>query len=77
MIFLRKVAEVWNISIPSPYSDLTAALRERVDWLLTEYLPNHNPGDNIPKYVVVVIVLVLFTLCSLLSYYLCFCSATH
>lgn len=49
MIFLRKVAEVWNIAVTLPYSDLIAALRERVDWLLTEYLPHHNPGDNIPK----------------------------
>jgi len=49
VIFLRKVAEVWNISVTLPYSDLAAALRERVDWLLTEYLPHHNPGDNIPK----------------------------
>jgi len=49
VIFLRKVAEVWNIAVTLPYSDLIAALRERVDWLLTKYLPHHNPGDNIPK----------------------------
>jgi hypothetical protein len=48
---LRKIAEVWNISTTLSYAALSVALKERVNWLLTEYLPNHNPGDNIPKYV--------------------------
>jgi hypothetical protein len=49
VIFLRKIAEVWNISPTLPYGELSAVLREKVQWLQSEYLPNHNPGDNIPK----------------------------
>jgi hypothetical protein len=49
VIFLRKVAEVWNISPTLPYGELSAALAERVAWLTQEYLPHHQPGDNIPK----------------------------
>ena len=49
VIFLRKIAEVWNLSPTLPYGELGAALKEKVQWLQQEYLPNHNPGDNIPK----------------------------
>jgi hypothetical protein len=49
VIFLRKVAEVWNISPTLPYGELSAALAEKVAWLTQEYLPHHQPGDNIPK----------------------------
>lgn len=49
VIFLRKIAEVWNISPTLPYGQLSVALAERVQWLTQEYLPHHQPGDNIPK----------------------------
>lgn len=49
VIFLRKVAEVWNIAPLQSYAELSAQLAEKVRWLIEEYLPNHNPGDNIPK----------------------------
>ena len=49
VIFLRRCAEVWNIATTLPYAELVATLREKVDWLLGDYLPNHKPGDNIPK----------------------------
>lgn len=49
VIFLRKIAEVWNIPTTLAYAKLSTQLRAKVDWLLEDYLPNHKPGDNIPK----------------------------
>lgn len=49
VIFLRKIAEVWGIATTQSYPKLCAALREKVTWLTEQYLPKHNPGDNIPK----------------------------
>jgi hypothetical protein len=49
VIFLRKVAEVWNIALTLGVTQLSAKLIERVTWLSDEYLANHSPGDSIPK----------------------------
>lgn len=49
VIFLRKIAEVWNIRVTQSYGGLVAELKERVAWLLNDYLPNHSPGDAVPK----------------------------
>lgn len=49
IIFLRKVAEVWKIEVRESYSKLIANLKEHLYWIRDEYLPNHQPGDAIPK----------------------------
>eukprot|EP00605_Chrysophyceae_sp_TOSAG23-4_P001876 GSChrysophyteH1.ASY1.ANO1.2071.1 assembled CDS len=49
VIFLRKIAEVWAIVTTQSYSQLVIQLTEKVQWLLNEYLPNHHPGDAVPK----------------------------
>lgn len=49
IIFLRNVCQVWDIVTTLSYRSLCAALTERVTWLLTDYLANHQPGDSIPK----------------------------
>ncbi len=48
-IFLRKVAEVWNINVTQKYDTLIQQLRERVQYLIDEYIHKHQPGDAIPK----------------------------
>ena len=47
-IFLRKVAEVWQIQTVQSYGALAAQLKERVDWLLLT-LQSFRPGDAMPK----------------------------
>ena len=49
IIFLRNVCKVWGIITTMPYRSLCTKLTERVQWLLTEYIANHEPGDSIPK----------------------------
>lgn len=49
VIFLRKIAEVWNIPPTLSVNDLSGKIKEKVQWLMEEYLPNHRPGDSIPK----------------------------
>lgn len=48
IIFLRKVAEVWQIQTVQSYSLLAAQLKERVDWLLSS-LNSMRPGDAMPR----------------------------
>jgi 6-phosphogluconolactonase/glucosamine-6-phosphate isomerase/deaminase len=49
VIFLRKVCEVWNIPTTLPLIELAKVIKERVLWVRDEYLPNHSPGDSIPR----------------------------
>ena len=49
IIFLRTICSVWEISKTLAYRSLSAALTERVNWLLTDYLEKHHPGDSISK----------------------------
>ena len=49
IIFLRKVAEVWNVPSTLAYRLLDVAVTERVEWILNDFLANHSPGDGIPK----------------------------
>lgn len=51
IIFLRKIVEVWMIPPTMNYALLIAQMKEKLDWLWNVYLPNHQPGDAIPKYV--------------------------
>jgi 6-phosphogluconolactonase/glucosamine-6-phosphate isomerase/deaminase len=48
-IFLRKVAEVFHVTVTQSYNSLIAALKVHIKWLKEEYLPGHQPGDAIPK----------------------------
>jgi 6-phosphogluconolactonase/glucosamine-6-phosphate isomerase/deaminase len=48
IIFLRTVCYVWNIVLTQTYSQLEAQVYERVQYLLNEYLSNHQPGDAVP-----------------------------
>ena len=50
IIFLRKIAEIWNLTITQSYPSLIREIRSKVDWLYEEYLMKHQPGDAIPKY---------------------------
>lgn len=49
IMFLRRVAEVWNLTLTMSYNDLSDKLLERVEWVRSEYLAKHQPGDAIPK----------------------------
>jgi hypothetical protein len=49
IIFLRMICYVWSIDTSQIYANLAVQVRARVDWLITEYLPNHSPGDAVPK----------------------------
>ena len=49
IMFLRRVAEVWNLTLTMSYNDLSEKLLERVEWVKNEYLAKHQPGDAIPK----------------------------
>lgn len=49
VIFLRKIAEVWNIALTLGVVALSSSLKERVLWLKEEYLATHSPGDSIPR----------------------------
>lgn len=49
IIFLRKVAEVWQVPLQQSYGSLTEALQEKVAWIKNEYLAHHQPGDAVPK----------------------------
>jgi hypothetical protein len=49
IIFLRKICEVWGIAVTLAYRHLCVVLTEKVKWMLTDYLNNHQPGDSIPK----------------------------
>lgn len=49
VIFLRKIAEVWKITLTQNYSQLIAELKEKVGWIQNDYLCNHQPGDAVPK----------------------------
>lgn len=49
IIFLRKVAEVWQITVQQSYGTLAAQLKEKVVWVKDEYLAHHQPGDAVPK----------------------------
>lgn len=48
-IFLRKVAEVFQVTVTQSYPTLTTQLMKHVRWLKEEYLPSHQPGDAVPK----------------------------
>lgn len=50
VIFLRKVCEVWNIPTTLPLIELAKNIKDKVLWVRDEYLPNHSPGDSIPRY---------------------------
>lgn len=50
IMFLRRVAEVWNLTLTMSYNDLSEKLLQRVLWIRDEYLAKHSPGDAIPKY---------------------------
>lgn len=49
IIFLRKVAEVWQIPLAQSYSTLVQQIKAQVTWIQEEYLANHQPGDAVPK----------------------------
>jgi glucosamine-6-phosphate deaminase len=49
VLFLRRVAEVWNLTLTCSYDELSRRLIERVEWVRDEYLAKHQPGDGIPK----------------------------
>jgi glucosamine-6-phosphate deaminase len=49
VIFLRRVAEVWNLTLTMSYNELSQKLLDRVMWVNSEYLAHHIPGDAIPK----------------------------
>lgn len=49
VIFLRKIAEVWQISLTQNYASITRLLKEKIIWLSEEYLKSHQPGDAVPK----------------------------
>lgn len=49
VMFLRRVAEVWNLTLTMSYHELSEKLLERVEWIRDEYLAKHQPGDAIPK----------------------------
>jgi 6-phosphogluconolactonase/glucosamine-6-phosphate isomerase/deaminase len=49
IIFLRKIAEVWNLTLTMSYNELSDRLRERVQFLQSSYLDTHEPGDAIPR----------------------------
>ena len=49
IIFLKKVCEVWAIVTTQTYAALVLQVTERIRWLLEDYLPNHHPGDAVPK----------------------------
>lgn len=49
LIFLRKVAEVWQITLAQSYAGLVAELTEKVTWIRDDYLAHHVPGDAVPK----------------------------
>jgi glucosamine-6-phosphate deaminase len=49
IIFLRKVAEVYNIVVTKSYQQLVLDLKNQIEWLREEYLKKHTPGDGIPK----------------------------
>lgn len=49
IIFLRKIAEVWKITLTMNYSQLVNELREKIQWIQVDYLRNHQPGDAVPK----------------------------
>ena len=49
IIFLRRVAEVWNLTLTMSYNELSEKLLERVEWVKDEYLAKHQPGDGIPR----------------------------
>lgn len=49
IIFLRKVVEVYNVTITISYSLLEQKLKECIKRLCEEYLDVHQPGDAIPK----------------------------
>ena len=49
LIFLRKIAEVWQISVTMSYGQLVEELRSKVEWVRDSYLSNHQPGDAVPK----------------------------
>ena len=42
IIFLRKVAEVWQISTSLKYDELENELKKRIEWIKTNYLGHHD-----------------------------------
>jgi hypothetical protein len=59
IIFLRKVAEVYNVQVYQSYNTLCQSLKTHVSWILNEYLKKSSSGDSIPKYVFVISILYL------------------
>lgn len=49
IIFLRKVAEVWQITVQQSYGSLAEQLVAKVRWIKDDYLAHHQPGDAVPK----------------------------
>ena len=49
IIFLRKMAEVFNVRVTLAYQSLIRELGKAVENLRVEYLDKHSPGDGIPK----------------------------
>lgn len=49
IIFLRKVAEVWQIPLAQSYATLVQQIKAQVTWIQDEYLAHHQPGDAVPK----------------------------
>ncbi|RYG68049.1 hypothetical protein EON64_06060 [archaeon] len=49
VIFLRKVAEVYKITVTSNYNQLITELKGRMAYIQEEYLKKHIGGDVLPK----------------------------
>ena len=49
IIFLRKVAEVWTISLTQSYANIVSQLKAQLLWIRDEYLAHHERGDAVPK----------------------------
>lgn len=49
IIFLRKIAEVWQISFTQSYNILINELKSKANWILYDYLAKHQAGDSVPK----------------------------
>lgn len=49
IIFIRKVAEVWQIRLTGSYGAIIVELKDKVEWIKNDYLAHHQRGDAVPK----------------------------